>query len=374
MKILFLMKRQYMSRDIIDEQFGRYWELMDHLNRRGHEVHVFCLSYRDKKEGCVIDRRGSAEAPFRWHSINAGRLKPLGYRRYLTFIHKEAELVLPDIIYCCSDPLYIIAAEWLAGRLGVPRVCDIYDNLRTYRPYKIPGVAFFFRQALKKADGITPISRIIAADLERHYGVTCPMQTLSNGIDPVIFYPQSRDACRKKLGLPIGVPMIGTSGALFQNRGIHVFFEGYRRLASEFPDLHLAMSGPCDKPNDIPKGGNVHYFPNLPRRDVGVLMNAMDINIICNRDSAFGRYSFPQKAYEMIACRRPMAAASAGIITDLLADYPECLFEPDSVDSFVRTVGCQLRQPRIIDMAAPSWEDITATLENFLLQITRSET
>jgi hypothetical protein len=53
MKILVLNKRQYMGKDLLDDRFGRFWELPLELARLGHEVRGLALSYRRRPGGYV---------------------------------------------------------------------------------------------------------------------------------------------------------------------------------------------------------------------------------------------------------------------------------------------------------------------------------
>ena len=51
MKILVLTKRQYMGKDLLDDRFGRFWELPLELTRLGHEVQGISFSYRTRITG-----------------------------------------------------------------------------------------------------------------------------------------------------------------------------------------------------------------------------------------------------------------------------------------------------------------------------------
>ena len=40
MKILVLSKRQYMGKDLLEDRFGRFWELPLELAQLGHDVQL----------------------------------------------------------------------------------------------------------------------------------------------------------------------------------------------------------------------------------------------------------------------------------------------------------------------------------------------
>jgi glycosyltransferase involved in cell wall biosynthesis len=96
-----------------------------------------------------------------------------------------------------------------------------------------------------------------------------------------------------------------------------------------------------------------------------VLLNALDLAVICNRDSAFGRYCFPQKAYEIIACRVPLVAAAVGSMKELLTEYPACLYEPEKTNSLAQAIERQLQARTIVNLRAPSWAESAKNLEVF---------
>ena len=98
-----------------------------------------------------------------------------------------------------------------------------------------------------------------------------------------------------------------------------------------------------------------------------IFFNALDVAILCIRDTAFGRYSFPQKAYEMLACRIPLVAAAVGSIGDLLKDAPHCLYQPDDAQDLADKIVNQLNQPRPPELPIPTWADQAERLERLLL-------
>jgi hypothetical protein len=71
------------------------------------------------------------------------------------------------------------------------------------------------------------------------------------------------------------------------------------------PDLQLVLAGNLDPTNPPPTEGVCH-LGRLQHSQMNDFYNAMDINCISMLDTEFGRYAFPQKAYEMLAAGRPV--------------------------------------------------------------------
>jgi teichuronic acid biosynthesis glycosyltransferase TuaC len=106
---------------------------------------------------------------------------------------------------------------------------------------------------------------------------------------------------------------------------------------------------------------------------VPAFLNALDIGVVCNRDSPFGRYSFPQKAREIIACGIAIVGADVGAMKDILQDSRECLFKPDDTASLAAAIRGQLAAPTTIKEQVPAWSDLAASLETFFDSVQRSQ-
>ena len=369
MKILVLTKRQYMGKDLVDDRFGRFRELPLELARLGHEVRGLCLSYRRKPEGAFTDGDDSARASVTWHSVNLlNGLSPAlsKYPRRALALAREFR---PDVIWACSDAYHAIFGSWLARHVRTPCVIDLYDDFETFAASQFPGVLPLFRRAVRAADGVSVFSRRLADHVARTYVRTKPISVIENGIREDLFYPQDRSLCRQHLGLPANATIIGTAGALDKGRGIESLFKAFELLSAEFDDIHLVLAGPRQRGLRIPTGPRVHDLQQLPHATVPVLINALDLAVVCYRRSAQGEVSFPQKAYEILACRVPLIAAAVGSMNELLATHPQCLFEPDDPHSLAATARRQLETRTAVDVPTPSWADSARQLADFFEKV-----
>lgn len=372
MKILVLTKRQYTGKDLLKDRFGRLRELPIEFAKLGHDVTGICLSYRPREEGVITDIDPQSNARVIWHSLNLDKLILPGLIKYFLQTNKLAKELRPDLIWACSDTFHAIFGVWLAQRLDLKCVVDLYDNFESFGATGLPGVLPFFKRAVRAAQGVTCVSKQLAERITQNYRRNGPIVVLENAIRADLFYPQDRHACRKRLGLPENAKIIGTAGALNRNRGIDALFQGFELLAAEDENVHLAIAGPRDRHTRIPLGHQVHDLGILPLEKVPLLLNALDVAVICNRDSPFGRYSFPQKAYEIMACHVPLIAAGVGSMEDLLANHPKCLFEPENPVSLANAVRSQLTKPTVMDLKVPSWSDLAKRMEAFLEETVKS--
>lgn len=368
MRILVLTKRQYMGKDLLDDRFGRFREIPLELANLGHEVSGVCLSYRPRAEGFQRDPTPTGAATVSWHSVNVGRVILPGLFQYWRNVEGLVRQLGPDLIWACSDAPHVIFGVRLARRLATNCVADLYDNFESFPLTRLPGVLPSFKRAVRQAEGVTCVSEPLAQWVSQHYHRTRPILVLPNGVRPDLFYPQDQRVCRRLLGLPEDAHIIGTAGAMHRNRGIDTLFRGFTLLAAEEKNLHLALAGPRNRSSHIPKGPRIHDFGMVPLEKVPLLINALDVAVICNRDSLFGRYSFPQKAYEILACRTPLIAAAVGPMKEMLHRHPQCLFEPDNPHSLAQAARFMLQNRTVPNCQVPSWSDLAKRLEAFLKQ------
>ena len=369
MKLLVLTKRQYMGKDLLDDRFGRFRELPLKLARLGHRVQGLSLSYRPRPEGVFTDGNDSAGASVTWHSINLLNGFSLAVGKYPRRAVALARDFRPDVIWACSDAYHAIFGSWLAKHLRTRCVIDLYDDFETFTASRFPGVLPLFRRAVRAADGVSVFSRRLAEYVERSYPRAKPTSVIENGIRKDLFYPQDRNLCRRNLGLPENARIIGTAGALDTSRGIEALFQAFEILSAEAGDLHLALAGPRQPGLPIPTGPRVHDFKELPHATVPLLINALDLAVVCYRRSAQGEVSFPQKAYEILACRVPLIAAAVGSMNELLATHPQCLFDPDDPKSLAAAARRQLENRTAVDVATPSWSDSARQLADFFEKV-----
>ena len=365
MRILVLSKRQYSGYDFLDHRFGRLRELPLELARLNHSVLGVALSYRRKREHAVADSDSMKNGKVTWHSINLTKSFVPRPIRYISRVIDIAQKFRPDLIWAGSDAYHAIFGSKLANRLGISCIVDLYDNFESFKATRLPGVLSLFKQAIRSVHGVTCVSHSLANYISQNYGRERPSLVLENSVRTDFFLPRERAACRKQLGLPEEAIIIGTAGALDSSRGVKALFGAFDLLRKNKPTLRLALAGPRSRSSRIPQEPAVLDLGTLSLEAVPVLFNALDVAVICNRDSAFGRYCFPQKAYEIIACRVPLVAAGVGSMKELLNDYPQCLYEPENPVSLAKAIERQLEARTIVDIAAPSWGDSAKKLERF---------
>ena len=96
MKILFLSKRAYTSKDLLAERYGRVYEFSRHLAAQGHEVYGVALDYRWRNRAGADWQREAAGPDWRSCPIFPQPLAGLG--RYLKTVRQLIDDVSPDVL------------------------------------------------------------------------------------------------------------------------------------------------------------------------------------------------------------------------------------------------------------------------------------
>ena len=149
-----------------------------------------------------------------------------------------------------------------------------------------------------------------------------------------------------------------------QERGIGDLYRA-RNSLRHAPELHL-----CGRATDAklphPQHPRVHYLGMLAHADTAKLFGALDVGVIYLRDTPFGRFCFPQKAYEMQACQLPVVATSVGVMPHLLASVPQALYQEGSAPDLVRALVFQLEQRVLPDLPVEDWGQVIGRVEQEL--------
>jgi glycosyltransferase involved in cell wall biosynthesis len=363
MRVLILSKRQYMGKDLLDDAYGRFYELPLELARLGHEVRGICASYRSRREGDSQARREGVEVS--WQARNVRPFSPLSIHRWVRSVKTAVQAFRPELIWACSDSFHAIVGAHAQRRWGVPCVIDLYDNFESYPASRLPGVRPLFRSAVRRAAGVTCVS----GALERYVRRTCRpggnTSVLENGVTPE-FRPLDRAACRRRFGLPASAAIVGTAGALDASRDIDTLFEAFLRLAERRRDLHLVLAGRIGRSTRIPSHERILYLGQRPVSDIPSVIGAMDLTVICNKRSAFGEYCFPQKLYETLACGVPPLVADTSGVAQALEASPGNRYEPGSAISLAEGIERLLANTAFPAIRAKSWSEHGVALSTFL--------
>lgn len=367
MRIAFVCKRRYMSKDVILDRYARLYEIPRQLARLGHTVEAICLDYRQSTPAGRWEHE-AGPGNLHWEARSAGWLG-LGLVHHPWHVLERLRAFAPDLVIGASDIPQVVLGSWLAKRLRVPFVADLYDNFEGFGQARIPGMVGALRRAVRRASLVLTTSEPLQRFVEEIYRPAGRVIAMPSSVDKSVFHPRERRACRSTLGLPPEASLIGTAGGLYRDKGVDTLYEAWRLLQQERPDVHLVLAGPYDASAPPPTGERVHYLESLPHERVAELFCALDVGAICIQDTAFGRYCFPQKAYEMLACDLPVVAADIGAMGALLVSTPGCLYRSGDERDLADKLLNQLHQPTRPQVVIEDWQALIARIEPELCRV-----
>lgn len=365
MRIAFLCKRRTTGHDTIGDRYGRLYEMPHQLARMGHEVQCFCLDYYPSDDGEWT--HDAAPGALRWHSISLWKWKLPTLLAYPSRVLEQLRTFKPDIVIGASDIPQVVLAAWAAKKLGVPCALDLFDNFEGFGQAKLPGFVPALKRAVRDADLSIAVSAPLKRYVEENYSPRAPVIVMGNSLDKSVFHPHDPRAAREALGLPLDAKLVGTASNLHRMKGIAALYAAWPKIAAQRDDVHLVLAGPVEDAFPPPQGARVHYLGKLPHARVPELFGALDVGVVSVLDTAFGRYCFPLKASEMLACGLNVVAANVGATGELFANMPEALFEPGDADDLAAAVLRQLERPHADAMQAtmhiPDWRERVEGIE-----------
>lgn len=364
MRIAFLCKRRYMGKDVVLDRYARLYEFPRQLARLGHDVRGYCLDYHGRGGGEWEHEAAPGRLSWESRALDGLRLPALG--AYPLRLLRRLRGFAPELLIGASDIPQVALAAWLARRLDIPYAVDLYDNFEGFGQARIPGFKLALRRATRGAGLVTTTSEPLRRLVVDGWRARGTVVAVPSSVDKAVFAPMPRADAREALGLPTEAKLIGTAGGLYRDKGIEPLYAAWPRIAAARPDAHLVLAGPTEAAMPPPAGDRVHYLGQLAHAQVARLFNALDVGIISVLDTPFGRYCFPQKAYEMLACGLPVAAADVGAMRDLFADAPGSLFRHGDAASLAGAVLAQLERPQRVEVPILDWAGLVAGFEPLL--------
>lgn len=351
MRIAFLCKRRYMRKDVIADRYGRLYEIPHQLARHGHNVLALCLDYHVR--GKTSEAHNAGEGRLGWLGFDTAPLRPLGTLTYPLRALRVLRSFSPEILIGASDALHVVLTAWLARRLGCAYALDLYDNFESFGLTRWLGLTHPYRRAVAGAVWVSCVSQPLADFVQSRYRPRGPVLALPSTIDTANFEPVNKSEARRRLGLPVAATLIGTAGGLHADKGIDTLYRAFESLRQRGRALHLVLAGGLDRRCPPPNGERVHYLGELPQPMMATLFSALDVGVVYLRNTEFGRFCFPQKAYEMLACGLPLVAARVGVMCDLLQQIPSALYEPDDATSLAACIEHQIvhRQRPMVEIS-----------------------
>jgi glycosyltransferase involved in cell wall biosynthesis len=351
MKLLFLSKRHPQGRDLITRPYGRFHFLPHLLAGNGAQCLTILGNYKDEPE--ISTEVGNVQV----HSLRV-------FPNTLRFRNKAMELgraFQPDAVIGFSDTWFGILAARISRQTGSRLIIDAYDNYEAYIPAAKP-LHWLWRRSLRQADALSAAGPQLL-ELLRESNPYAGNAVVPMCADP-IFRPQASISARLSLGLPEDRKLVGYLGTADPTRGFDLFETAISGLMKQRQDFDVVISGRSDFELGLPQE-RVHRLGYISDQLMPALNSSCDLLLCLNRDSPFGRYSYPVKIYESLACRRPVLASDTAPARWILGGEERCLARLENADDLGKKLDALLDNPIVLP-EHPGWEYSAAIFQSLL--------
>ncbi|QSA99638.1 glycosyltransferase [Methylomonas sp. EFPC1] len=332
MNIYFLCKRYYTNKDLIHDRFGRLYHLPKQLVTHGSDVLVDAIDYRNNAEISVN------EAGVSFHTIPATASK---IPRFLLDAYRNACIAKPDVLIASGDIYIGYLGLWIARRLGVPFVYDVYDYYPSFRINRFKGLTLLFDHTVKNADLVLCASQPLLQKVLN--GLSQNALLIENGVDTSLFDKGDDLLARQAMKLMANIPLVGYFGSITPSRG-PLLIEACRKIRLALPNLRLVMAG---RVTDVCLDESwIDYFGELGQSDIPKLIQACDVVCVPYADDTFNSMSGACKIAEYLACGKPVVATRVSNHEQIFKYAPSSICDPDPND-MAKAILSQLQNPEI---------------------------
>lgn len=349
MKVLFVGKRFYTNRDVIEDRFGRQYWLPHTWKQLGQDVKLWLVDYHSRQSfiGEIDTLPVMATPLISWSAVRAG-LASLTFR--------------PTHVVASGDA-YLGAVGWAIARMSRARfIFDVYDKYDEFEGYRRPLGMDFYRWLLERADCCFFASRALMESDGKICGGDVAL--VPNGVDPERFRPLPKAECRVEIGLEVSGPVVGYFGSMEEGRGVSDLIEAIRRLNADGAGICLLLAG-SPIPSGADKIGWIDYRGVVPHDLIPKFLGACDVLALPYRSMPIMDMGASCKSAEYLAAQRPIVTTRNHNFTKNFPEQARSLDglmpEPGEIRGLECCINLQLE--RQLTVEAPTnfgWRSIAA--------------
>jgi glycosyltransferase involved in cell wall biosynthesis len=230
-----------------------------------------------------------------------------------------------DVVIAETPPLFTALAAVFVARLRKARlilnVADLWPESAVQlgmlkNPHAIRAAQAIERFAYRNADVIAGPTPGVCAGIEAAGEPASKVRLLPNAVDVDRFAPNGDVPSERKR-----VVYCGTVGLA---QGVRTFLEAARELDGERPDLEFLVVGDGAERGELEALarewglGNVTFTGRVTHAEVPRVVGSAAVTVMLLRDVPLFRDALPTKILEYMAAGRPVVAAAAGQVAELV--------------------------------------------------------
>jgi glycosyltransferase involved in cell wall biosynthesis len=303
--------------------------IVDRLARLGYTPVLVCPGW-----GPLGEELAKLGIPIRyaplppWRKVFAYPKRPWAIRRL-----RDVIVAARPSLVCVNDIWWVPQTLRATVGLQVPVVAYVRQEIEAHKVR---------RYELDRLHLVFPVSLQIQRSLENGGVPPDRLRTLYSGLD-VSRMPQQVDglACRRLMGIPSDVPLIGTVASLFPRKGYDVMLKAMPKILPSVRDTHYVIIGKGDIAYEralrslVDKLGLSHvvHFQGF-QENVYPFLAALDIYVHPALMEGFGI-----AVLEAMAMSKPVVATSVGGLPEIVQDgQTGVLVPPSDPDTLAQAV------------------------------------
>lgn len=181
-------------------------------------------------------------------------------------------------------------------------------------------------KALARASRIFSVSDSLKRHAESLGARSERTLVVGNGVDLAKFHRLPQEAARRSLGLPDGVPVLISVGALVERKGFHRVMECLPVLRQQFPGLRYLVAGGASPEGDwgavlrtraaeLGLQDCVLFLGRVAPDELKVALSAADVFVLATRNEGWANVFL-----EAMACGLPVVTTDVGGNSEVVAD------------------------------------------------------
>jgi glycosyltransferase involved in cell wall biosynthesis len=360
-----------------------------HLVQRGHKV-TLILTANNARAG-IVESNWDGVRVIETPDLLWGRLRsgwdPWNLLNRLVYLNKDKGPY--DLVHCFETrPATIYAALLYCRRHHLPLLTDwndwygrggIVDEIRPPWFRMLFGrVETYYEEAFRTCGtGLTVISSALA---QRAIGLGVAPERICHipgGTFPDFFLARTREACRKHVGLPLSVPLLGFS-SLDAYLDMNMVIQALSIVSKQHPAVKLILTGnPGKSIIELAKAhaveGNVHLTGFLPYEELPWHLGCADLFLLPFPNKIYNVGRWPNKVCDYMSLGRPTVSNPVGDVKTLFENYEVGLLADwDPVD-FAQKIIYLIENPDLADQLGENARNVATTIYDWRILIKRLE-
>lgn len=360
-----------------------------HLVQRGHKVSLMLTA--DHRKAGVVKTEWDGVQIIESPDLLWGRLRSgwdlWGLINRMTFLSHDKDQY--DLVHCFETrPATIYPALYYCHRHKIPFVTDwndwwgrggIIDELRPKWYRMLFGrIETYYEEAFRKyAAGVTVISSALE-QRAKAFGIPANrICKIPGGAFLDFFQARPKEICRKRLGLPLSIPIVSYS-SMDAHYDLDILIRALVIVAKRYPSVKFLITGkPTKSIINLAKSygieSNLYLTGFLPYEEVPWYLGCANLFLLPFPDKIYNRGRWPNKVCDYMSLGRPIISNPVGDIKTLLESHEiGLLANYDPVD-FAEKIIYIIAHPEIEEKLGMNARNVAITIYDWKILVRKLE-